>query len=1550
MRVAEITFLFLLIPSPLASAQEELYPIGLSKVDITPPFPVRLCGYAARKSEPDGTEQKLWAKALAIGADGDVAILMTVDNTGIPANVTEEVAARLNKKIGLARERFVISSSHTHCGPCVQGLLPNMFGKVIAEVETERIAHYTVELTNLLERAALEAVAERKPSTLAYAEGSAEFAINRRTKGGPTHHALPVLRISGEDGRVRGVLVNYACHCTTLGSDTNKFCGDWAGYAQEYIERDFPGAIAMVSIGCGADQNPFPRGTLKLAQEHGQSIAAEAGRIVKSVDEHKSFLTPISGKLSAKIKRIALPFEPLPSREEWEKRAQKPDAIGANARIQLAKLDKGEKLPESIPYFVQTWNFGDKLGLVFLSGEVVVDYVLRLKQEFDPQRLWVSAYCNDVPCYIPSKRVLTEGGYEAADAMTYYAQPNRLAPAVENLIVRSVHELMPPSFRTAKSLEQYPLPKSPRDSRDAIVLRSDLTAELVASEPLIEDPVAIDWGIDGKLWVAEMHDFPNGLNENMTPGGRIKFLEDTDGDGVYDKATVFIDKIMYPTGVLAWKKGVLICAAPEIIYAEDSDGDGIADVRKVLFSGFSPQNEQWEVNGLSYGLDNWIYGASSVINKPIKVGATGKVINLGNRDFRMNPDNGDFEAASGRTQWGRVRDDWGNWFGNDNSNLLWHYPLQEHYARRNPYVAAPPPAVSVAKDNDANHLYPASRTLERFNTPAHFNRVTSACGPCIYRDELLGKEFYGNAFICEPVHNLVTRLVLEPDGVTFKGHRAPENQQSEFLASTDNWFRPVQMRTGPDGALWVVDMYRYVIEHPRWIPASRMVGLDIRAGEDKGRIYRIYPKNKPPRKIENLSKLTPPELARRLETSNGTLRDMLQQELVTRQDKSCVAILDELQRRSENAACRVQALATLEGLNALNVTAVEDTLIDRDWRVRKFGLCLCEKLKISEVQGPARISKLASDASIGVRFQLALSLGEPGLPLSDVQGTGGLLGRLAAADSDNLWMRAAILSSAKEMPEYVLKSYMNLTHEKERNAELIGKLISISVARAEKLAPEKLTELMALIENKEGNERWRIPVVCSLMDALDRRADPNLIQSFIPAARATIEGARALAKKSDASESARAEALTLLGREAENIASDLKLLASLLTPQLPVKLQHAALAAIARTKSVAAPDVLFASWPMAAPALRSRILDALLARTEWTRALLDALARKTVSAQEIDAVHRAQLLQLTDDTLRQHAETLFAARQASGAAERKKVVDNFAAALTLDGKSTNGAAIFAKNCAACHAFGGQGTAVGPDLAALTDRSPQALLIAILDPNAAVDGKFISYTIKLRDGRRLAGMIADETATGLTVIQSNGARETILRGDVEALKSSGLSLMPEGLEQTLKAQEIADVIAYLRAAPPGTRREFPGNKPELVKAAADGSLNLLASNSEIYGKTLELEKQYGNLGMWNSETDQAVWSVQVPKDGTYDVWIEYACEDKAAGNAFVLEIGAASLTGKVTGTAAGNWDNYRKFNAGQISLKAGPQQAHLHASGKIRGALFDLKSITLLPAR
>ena len=365
---------------------------------------------------------------------------MTVDNTGVPAALREEVVRRLQRR-QVVSERLAICSSHTHTAPCLSGNLPTLFGEPIPPEHQAHIDRYTRELVDALEKVALQALDARQPARLSRGQDRAGFAANRRTKGGPVDHDVPVMLVHSTNGSLQAVFANYACHCTTLGGETNQICGDWAGYAQEYLERDHPGATALIAIGCGADSNPQPRTSLRLAQQHGEELATAVNRVIGRQTK------PIQGSLECRTRTVRLPFDTIPSRETWETKAKQTDYEGYYAKVNLAKLERGETLPTTLEYLIQAWNFGDDLAVVFLPGEVVVDYALRLKRELDAGRLWVNAYANDVPCYIPSERILKEGGYEGAGAMVFYDKPTRLAPGVENLIVETVHGLLPKEFR-----------------------------------------------------------------------------------------------------------------------------------------------------------------------------------------------------------------------------------------------------------------------------------------------------------------------------------------------------------------------------------------------------------------------------------------------------------------------------------------------------------------------------------------------------------------------------------------------------------------------------------------------------------------------------------------------------------------------------------------------------------------------------------------------------------------------------------------------------------------------------------------------------------------------------------------------------------------------------------------------------------------------------------------------------------------------------------------------------------------------------------------------
>ena len=322
-----------------------------------------------------------------------------------------------------------------------------------------------------------------------------------------------------------------------------------------------------------------------------------------------------------------------------------------------------------------------------------------------------------------------------------------------------------------------------------------------------------------------------------------------------------------------------------------------------------------------------------------------------------------------------MRDDWGNWFGCDNTHLCWHYPLADHYLRRNPYLLPPPAAVLVPSSANPNRLYPIRTELQLFKLSGPPGQTTAACGLGIYRDELLGEQYHGNAFVCEPVNLLIHRLLLSPHGSTFSGRRAAEEATSEFLAATDNWFRPVQVRTGPDGCLWVVDMYRYVIEHPRWIPPEDLRKLDVRAGSNLGRIYRIRPKDRAPRPIPRLDKLDTAGLVAALDSPNGWQRDMAGQMLRWRSDAAAVKPLEDMVAINPRPEARLQALCVLDGVGKLRSATILGALADKHAGVRRHAVRLSEKFLAQSPELGEALLRLLEDPDAQVRLQVAYSLG-----------------------------------------------------------------------------------------------------------------------------------------------------------------------------------------------------------------------------------------------------------------------------------------------------------------------------------------------------------------------------------------------------------------------------------------------------------------------------------------------------------------------------------------------------------------------------------------------
>ncbi|MFM1749613.1 MAG: hypothetical protein RLZZ188_3279 [Verrucomicrobiota bacterium] len=435
----------------LLRAAGPVVPVGLARVDITPETPILLSGYQSRAAAAERIEMRLHARALAIGEDGPgLTVLVSAEVIAIGEETADYVAAELKRRFGLERARLAVTATHTHAGPALADTIPFMFSRDLPAGEQERIDRHTRVFRERLIAVAADAIAARRPARLDWGEGRVDVAAHRRTvvdgkwknfgivPGGPVDHALPVLRVTDPAGTVRGVLLGYACHCTTLGGNDNFVHPDWAGDAAARIEATHGGAPAIVTIGCGADANPsMPRG-LEGVPVHGAKVAAEVARVLGGP------LRPLGPVTAATLRRIELPLDRAVTRAELEIRT-KPGArtqAAYAARRFLADLDAGRPLPKAIPYVLQAWSFGRDLRMVFLAGEVVSEYSLRLRRELPSEPLWFTAYANATPCYIPSRRMYPEGGYEVDASMDYYGWPTRLDEGTEDLIIGTVRTML----------------------------------------------------------------------------------------------------------------------------------------------------------------------------------------------------------------------------------------------------------------------------------------------------------------------------------------------------------------------------------------------------------------------------------------------------------------------------------------------------------------------------------------------------------------------------------------------------------------------------------------------------------------------------------------------------------------------------------------------------------------------------------------------------------------------------------------------------------------------------------------------------------------------------------------------------------------------------------------------------------------------------------------------------------------------------------------------------------------------------------------------------
>lgn len=946
--------------------------------------------------------------------------------------------------------------------------------------------------------------------------------------------------------------------------------------------------------------------------------------------------------------------------------------------------------------------------------------------------------------------------------------------------------LAPPKERVV-----FPDALRPEESLAAIRVPDDLVVELVAAEPAVQDPIDLAWGADGRLWVVEMGDYPLGADGKGGAGGRIRVLESTRHDGHFDQSTLFAEGLRFPTAVMPWRDGVLVIAAPELLLLRDTDGDGRADDRRVLFTGLGVGNQQHQANGLQWGLDGWVYLANGGTRGTITSKQTGVAIDM-TRDVRIRPDDGGAEPLTGRSQFGRNRDDWGNWFGCNNANPVWHYALEDRYLRRNPSLVPPNPIVTVPEIPGAAPVYPRSRTLARFNSPGHYNAFTSACSVMVLRDDVLGDAYSGNVFVCEPVHNLVHREILSSHGATFRSHRVPGEEKSEFLASTDNWSRFTSARAGPDGALYIPDMYRKYIEHPQYIPAAWLALLgDLRQGSQLGRIYRVRRRGAALRAVPRLDQAGPSELARALTSPSGVLRDLAQQQWAWRGSAWPTEDLERLLDHPQPAT-RVQVLCTLDLAGKLTVAQVRRALGDAHPGVRREAIRLAERFAgDSSLVEP--LIHLAGDPDPFVRQQLGYSLG-----YWRGSGPGGALLRLLSAQED-VFVKAAAMCSA---PAHLREILTGLPPAQPVEPALID----LAAAGDAEVADRMCAIITASREPAFPEEQFQ-----SLARFLDVRSKKTRSDSSLasPAVLEVIDAAGKVAGDPGANASRRSAATRLLGRVPSRRTSDVALLAGLLSEvQTPLDVQIAAVNRMAQLPGAGVAHLLLKTWAECSPRVQEVIFDSLINRPDWTPLLLDGLEKDSSMLQRLTVGQRSLLTGHVDASMAERARRVL---NASTNRDRQHVIDAYLHAMAaLKGDSAHGREVFTHVCAACHKLGSVGGGeIGPDLASLADRSAPYVVTHVLDPNRVVEGRYQLHTIEMTDGRTLAGMLAGEAGNSVTLAGLDGSTQTLMRSDIRTMTATDRSLMPEGLETALSAQDMTDLASFLEAMgehePPRRRR-------------------------------------------------------------------------------------------------------------------------------------------------
>jgi putative membrane-bound dehydrogenase-like protein len=954
--------------------------------------------------------------------------------------------------------------------------------------------------------------------------------------------------------------------------------------------------------------------------------------------------------------------------------------------------------------------------------------------------------------------------------------------------------------------------------------------ELLASEPLISDPVDMEIDEYGRLYVVEMPGYP--IDKSGT--GKIKMLTDTDGDGQMDESMIFAENLTLPNGIMRWKNGFLVTDAPDVLYLEDTDGDGQADIREVILTGFSLSNPHVNVNNPVYGMDNWVYlshlghigtrkyeeefgDRGSEIVFAGKTGGPELPQNANGHTVRFRSEPQELEMTSSRSQFGQTFDSWGRHILTHNQNHIYHEVIAAGYLARNPELLVPNATQSISDHGNEAEVFQITTNPDRqlFTPPG---LTTSSSGVTAYLGGIFPPPFDGNVvFGAESVSNLVHVDLLEEKGASFVAKRHREGK--EFLASKDSWSRPVNMYIGPDGALYVVDYYRRIIEHPEWMSDEAVEAGGLYDGHEMGRIYRITPEGtgKADWTIGiKLGNESPLDWVRHLANPNIWWRQNAQRLLVEKNDKTVEQHLVNLVNESKSPEGRLHALWTLEGMDALRPELIATALKDKEAGIRENAIKLAELHLADAPDLAGDLLTLKDDSHPRVRFQLLCTLG-----FIDSPGAAKAREELLFRDLEDEWVQVAALSASTLQTIPLLNTVLaRYDPEIPAYGSLVRRLMAMVAAGNQLEVVEQFLE-KAIASESSKIQGWESAILDGITDGLrskegkpleSKALQEQVTRAFFDNPNATVRNsalsllqvtgienkqflkenmdkAVSIAKDKSQPEEKRAEALQFLSLgDVSPYGAALK---EMVVAQEQPMVQVNALKAFGDIEGTEVSEFVLARWETLTPEIRDVGLETFLSEPERVRMLLDALESKQVPIAAIGWNRRVRLMNNSQEELRERARDLLTQEQG------EETIKNYQKALDLQGNSQEGKLVYGKNCAVCHQFrGGEGVEFGPDLGTVHNWLSKDLMANILDPNLSIAPGFDLWEVTMKNGERIQGMIMNETSSAISLRISPGMEKTIDRQEISNIKGLNMSLMP-GLAGQIDQQQMADLLAFLR---------------------------------------------------------------------------------------------------------------------------------------------------------